>query len=260
MSISILTLYSGSKGNSVLVSHRGVNILFDAGRSAKALCASLSACGLLPSDISAVFVTHEHIDHISALDVMSKKCRIPIHMTEISANNISGKDAMLSCVVPHSPLFSAEVGGMRIESFSTYHDSAMSVGYTVSFSGEEKGIKFGLMTDTGHYTGEIFDILSECTHLVLEANHDIDMLRRGPYPRSVQDRILSDTGHLSNEQCAELAATLSEEKAEGIVLAHLSENNNTPELAYSAVKGALDFIGSKVTLSVAGACTPTVLL
>lgn len=249
MDIKINTLFSGSSGNSVLVSSGKTNILFDAGRSARAVCSVLGGLGMGLEDISAVFVTHEHIDHISSLDVISKKYHIPIHMTEESAKNIVGRENMLSCVVAHPADFSVTVGDIYVESFRTYHDSAMSVGYTASFA--DKSERFGLMTDTGHYTAEIVDILSDCTHLVLEANHDRDMVKESFYPYHVKQRILSDRGHLSNEQCGELAAILSEGKAERILLSHLSENNNTPALAMETVGRALSLAGSCVSFDYA---------
>lgn len=237
MDIKIATLYSGSSGNSVLISADGDCILIDGGRSCRALSCAASTLGVDVADVSAVYVTHEHTDHISALDVFCKKYHTPVHMAEDSASAIVGHEHLLAATVKHTPIFTDRVGKMTVKSFRTHHDSAMSVGYTVEFDGED--VKFGLLTDTGHVTQDMIDALADCTHLVLEANHDIPMLYAGFYPYHIKERIRSARGHLSNEQCGQLAATLAAGGAEEILLAHISENNNTPELALDAVGKAL---------------------
>lgn len=241
MDIKIATLYSGSSGNSVLVGADGDYILIDAGKSCRALTTALSELDVSAADVSAVFVTHEHIDHIAALEVVCKKYHIPVHMAEQSASAIVGRENLASSIVPHTPIFSHRVGKMTVRSFKTHHDSAMSVGYTVEFDGQD--VKFGLLTDTGHVTPDMTEALCDCTHLVLEANHDIPMLYAGFYPYHIKERIRSARGHLSNEQCGELAATLAEGHADSILLAHISENNNTPELALRAVGRSLSEAG-----------------
>lgn len=258
MDIKIATLYSGSSGNSVLVGADGDYILIDAGRSAKALTAAVSELGVSMDRVGAVFVTHEHVDHIAALDVLSKKHSIPVHITEDSASAVIGKEAMLAHAVTHTPLFSVRVGKMTVSSFRTSHDSAMSVGYTVDFDGED--VRLGLVTDTGHVTETMMDALSGATHIVLEANHDVGMLRTSPYPFNVRERIASARGHLSNEQSACAAVRLTELGAESILLSHLSENCNTPELALSAVSRALDGQGLSPKLAVAARYSITRLI
>lgn len=237
MDITIATLYSGSSGNSVLVRADGDCILIDAGRSAKALLTALAELDVSPDSIGGIFVTHEHVDHISALEVLSKKHHIPIHITEDSASAIVGKEAMLSNSVLHPPLFSVRIEKMTVKSFRTSHDSAMSVGFTVDFDGSD--LKFGLMTDTGTASDDMLEALTGATHIVLEANHDVDMLRSSPYPFTVRERIASARGHLSNVQSAEAAVRLASRGAQSIMLSHLSENCNTPELALGTVSDAL---------------------
>lgn len=249
MDITIATLYSGSSGNSVLVSANGDCILIDAGRSAKALLTALAELDISPDSIGGIFVTHEHIDHISALDVLSKKHHIPIHITEDSASAVIGKEAMLSNSVLHPPLFSVSIGKMTVKSFRTSHDSAMSVGFTVDFDGSD--VKFGLMTDTGTVSNDMLEALSGASHIVLEANHDIAMLNASPYPFTVRERIASARGHLSNVQSAEAAVRLASCGAESIMLSHLSENCNTPELALGTVSEALRKNGLSSRLKVA---------
>ncbi len=249
MDIRIATLFSGSSGNSVLVGADGDYVLIDGGKSCRAISNSLSELGIGLDRISAVLVTHEHVDHISALEVVTKRYHIPVHMAEESAAAVVGRDHLSDAIVPHAPLFSVEVGKMKIESFRTHHDSAMSVGYKVTFRGED--VRFGLLTDTGHVSEDMAAALSDCTHLVLESNHDPDMLRAGFYPYHVKERIRSANGHLSNFQCGELAARLASGSAASILLAHLSENNNTPELALTANKRALAEAGATPYLAVA---------
>lgn len=258
MDIKIATLYSGSSGNSVLVGADGDYILIDAGRSAKALTTAVAELGVSMDKIHAVFVTHEHCDHISALEVLSKKHHIPVHITEDSASAVVSKDAMLAHAVTHPPLFSVRIGKMTVSSFRTSHDSAMSVGYTVDFDGED--VKFGLMTDTGHVTESMTDALSGATHVVLEANHDVGMLHTSPYPFTVRERIASVRGHLSNEQSADAAVRLVELGAESILLSHLSENCNTPDLARTAVIRALSEHGFSPCLDVAARYSTTRLI
>lgn len=249
MDIKIATLFSGSSGNSVIVGADGDYVLIDGGRSCRAISNALTELGIGLDAVSAVFVTHEHVDHIAALEVVTKKYHIPVHMAEESAAAVVGRDHLSDAIVPHAPLFSVDVGKMRIESFRTHHDSAMSLGYRVTFEGED--VRFGLLTDTGHVTEDMVSALADCTHLVLESNHDPDMLLRGFYPYHVKERIRSARGHLSNSQCGELAARLASGTAESILLAHLSENNNTPDLALAANRRALSEAGASPSLAVA---------
>ncbi len=258
MDIKIATLYSGSSGNSVLVSYGGDSILIDAGRSAKAVTAAVSELGISPKSLSAVFVTHEHTDHIAALDVLSKRLALPIHISEDSLSAIVGKEHLRASAVSHTPIFSINIGKMTVSSFRTSHDSAMSVGYTVDFDGSD--VRLGLMTDTGRVTESMLDALAGSTHVILEANHDPQMLASSFYPYSVRERIASVHGHLSNSQSAEAALALAERGAEHFLLAHLSENANSPELAEWTVSRALAKAGASAALSVASRYSITRLI
>ncbi len=258
MDIKIATLYSGSSGNSVLVSADGDCILIDAGRSAKALTTAAAEFGVSMADVRAVFVTHEHIDHISALNVLAKKHRIPIHITEDSASAVTGNETMLASSVLHTPIYSVKIGKMTVKSFPTSHDSAMSVGFTVDFDGSD--VKFGLITDTGIVSDAMLAALSGSTHIVLEANHDVEMLKASPYPFTVRERIASARGHLSNAQSGDAAVYLAAHGARSIMLSHLSENSNTPGLALSAVSEALEQNGLSPRLSVASRYSITRIL
>lgn len=239
--IEITTLFSGSGGNCTLIKSRNTAVLIDAGRNCKAVCTALDELNMSLSDISAVFVTHEHSDHISALDVMMKKHRMPIHITALSAPELCKKPAAASCAVVHSGLYyDTEIGDLCVRSFPLPHDSAAHVGYIITDAAKDK---VGVATDIGHITDEAIENLAGCRMAVIEANHDVEMLKNGDYPYYLKQRILSPRGHLSNEKSAELCLTLAEHGAENIILAHISRENNTPKAAYSAVRQKLDASG-----------------
>ncbi len=253
--LRVSTLFSGSSGNCTLLRTDNTAILVDCGKNCKAVCEALKAEGMELSDIDAVFVTHEHRDHISALDVMMRKRPIPIHVTTPSAPELCrGRSAKENAVVHPGVIFEEKVGDITVSSFPLPHDSAAHVGYTVV---SDDGDRAGVATDIGFVTVEAFERLRGCRQLVLEANHDISMLKSGPYPYYLKQRILSRRGHLSNEECATLCRGLSEVGAESIILAHLSAENNTPELALSAANALLDEVNLKTTVKVAKRCGVT---
>ena len=244
----IVALYSGSGGNSVFVRVGDTRLLVDAGKSARALCSALNEIGENIKDVDAIFVTHEHTDHVSALEVVAKKHNIPIHITDASAKrfDIYPTSAIHASLVRHEPIFSEQVGEITVRSFVTPHDSNMSVGYRMEF--EEDGARhaIGLATDIGYASDEIRENLFGCEAVVLEANHDVDMLMNGPYPRELKMRVASRRGHLSNAESASLAAFLCEGGARAFMLAHLSRENNEPVLALDEVKSALGGYGATV--------------
>lgn len=248
---SITSLYSGSKGNSVLIETNEATILIDAGKSARALCLALNGIGKSIDDVDAIFITHEHTDHISALEVLLKKHPIPVHIVEASAEKLTCRCALIneSLVRKHSPIFSTQVGNMLVNSFPTPHDSIFSVGYRIEICDDEGKVCIGYATDIGYVTEEIRAGLLGCESVVLESNHDEEMLMRGPYPYDLKLRIRSNRGHLSNLACAEFAAELTQNGTENILLAHLSEENNDPALAFDEVWSAVG--NDKINLKVA---------
>ncbi len=248
--ITVETLFSGSSGNCTLVRTENTAVLVDAGKNCKAVCASLDALGMSLSDISAVFVTHEHRDHISALDVMMRRHWVPIHVTSLSAPELCrGRSAAVAARVHQGLLYEEQIGDLTVRSFPLPHDSAGHVGYVfVSADGDTAGVA----TDMGYATMDAYNNLRRCRTVVLEANHDLEMLRLGPYPFPLKQRILSRFGHLSNVDCAGLCCGLADSDTERIILAHLSHENNTPLAAYQTVRAALDQNGhSDTALSVA---------
>jgi phosphoribosyl 1,2-cyclic phosphodiesterase len=257
----ICCLYSGSKGNSTFISAGGASILIDAGRSAKALCTALDSIGVGIDSIDAIFITHEHNDHISALRTLSHKHQIPIHMLLRSAQVFNGlyDEKLCSCLVLHDGNgFEVDVKGLHVKAFPTPHDSMGAVGYRVSFECEGETVAVACSTDTGYVTEDMCENLSGCHAVVIESNHDLQMLAEGPYPYELKRRIRSKHGHLSNVDCAALAARLYESGTRHFMLAHLSEENNQPVLAYNEVFSAI--ADDNVDLKVARQDTPVWLL
>ncbi len=237
----VCALYSGSGGNSLFIDAAGVKILIDAGKNARALCRALSRIGSDISEITAIFITHEHTDHVSALEIISKRHEIPIHILDRSAERFDrDPDAYVhKNLVRHGGTFSVELDGVRVSCFKTPHDSRGSVGYRVDIcrGGEERSI--GVATDIGYVTRGICSALEGCETVVLESNHDEEMLMEGRYPYELKTRILSNKGHLSNKASARFGAHLAEKGTKAFLLAHLSEENNRPEVAYDEFVSAI---------------------
>lgn len=235
------TLYSGSSGNCIYVKTPDGEFLFDAGVSARAVEKGLNAIQSSLSHIQAIFVTHEHSDHTKGLEVISKKHHIPTHMITASARaSIRNPEAsLLNDLYLHPTAFTVRFGDTTIRSFPTPHDSAASVGYTVEYKQKGSKEKFGLATDIGHITDTITSALAGSDSVIIEANHDVNMLFSGPYPYHLKLRIRSEKGHLSNEDCAAFAKFLAKSGTKHFVLAHLSKENNFAPIAESTVRTAL---------------------
>ncbi len=240
--MKITVFASGSSGNCLLLSGGGANLLIDAGISTRRLCAQLARCCLSLQDIDGVLITHEHSDHISGLKVLLDHSVCPVIAPRTVAARLGGMlpriDGRLRVVPVGEPF---PIGALTLRAFSTPHDTDQSVGYRV-----EGGASFAIATDMGCVTEEIRDGLRGCDAVLIEANHDEEMLRLGPYPVYLKRRILSDRGHLSNENCAALARELAEGGTGTIILGHLSRQNNTPAAALGAVSAALEGTGARL--------------
>lgn len=255
-SYKICSLYSGSKGNSTYIEIGGKRLLIDAGKSAKALCKALGDIGVCPDSLDAIFITHEHNDHISALQTFSHKHSVPIHIMLDSARRFDGlcDERLCNCLFIHDrPDFSLELDGVKVSAFPTPHDSHASVGYRIEYD----GISLAYATDVGYVTDTVRDSLLGCESVVLESNHDVEMLLFGPYPYELKERIASRYGHLSNRECAALASLLCTSGTKNILLAHLSEENNTPDVAYNETLAA---VGAEINLRVASQYSPVWLV
>lgn len=230
------SLYSGSSGNAYLIKSGSTAILVDAGKSCAALCRALRAVGTEPEEISAVLITHEHTDHVSALRVFHKKYGIPMIGTAPVLGAVCENDGMCDCARALRPGKEFALGDVAVSSHATSHDSAASVCYRFRTA---DGDSLVIATDMGEVTPECTEFLSGATFAVIEANHDPGMLRTGPYSPGLKSRIASRFGHLSNGQCAELAVRLAESGTAGFLLAHLSRENNTPAVAVGTVSSTL---------------------
>ena len=254
----ICNLYSGSKGNATLISIGGKNILIDAGKSAKALCCALNSIGVTPESIDAIFITHEHTDHVSALQTFSHKYDTPIHILLSSARKkFYGlrDEVFFSKMIYHEKnSFSVDLDGVKVTSFPTPHDSCGSVGYKITYFGDGGEINIGLATDIGYITEDIRENLIGCESVVIECNHDKEMLMMGPYPYELKMRIASNHGHLSNSDCAAFCSELAASGTKNIMLAHLSEENNLPDFAYNECAAAV--ADESVKICVASPITP----
>ena len=200
--MEVCTLASGSSGNSLLICCGSTYVLLDAGISARRITSALKALGADPTRLSAVLVTHEHTDHVSGLATLTKQLGVPVYATAPTLDRLERKVpalAQLGRALEAGTGF--QLGELWVESFSTPHDAAGSVGYAVTGG----GARMALATDLGHLTPQVWDAARGADLLVCETNHDEDWVRSGPYPYALKQRILGDFGHLSNEAGAELA-------------------------------------------------------
>lgn len=236
------TLCSSSSGNSSYIGTGNGGILIDAGTNAKQLTLALESISVNPETIHGIFITHEHTDHIGALRVFASRYHIPVYATKgtLGAMEKGGhlKGDFLAEIISAEGV---EVNGMLVKSFRTSHDSAESCGYTVMLPDETK---ISVCTDTGIITQDIIDKVTGSDLILLESNHDKEMLNNGPYPYYLRQRILSDYGHLSNEACAEAACHFVNTGTTRLILGHLSRDNNTASTALSETSLALGRMGA----------------
>lgn len=236
----LCTLASGSSGNCLLMTDGTTHILVDAGISARRITKALKALDIEPGDISGILVTHEHTDHIAGIATLTKQLSLPVYASHAAGRQLQYRIAFLEdCLHTFTPGSAFEVGGLGVESFATSHDTEQSVGYAVT-CGRRKA---AVTTDLGEVTDAVRAGIRGAHLLVCEANHDVEMVRSGPYPYFLKERILGPRGHLCNEDGAVLARRAVEEGAHTVVLAHLSAENNTPQRAHHAVKTHLEATG-----------------
>ncbi|MGL5616307.1 MAG: MBL fold metallo-hydrolase [Sarcina sp.] len=233
------SLYSGSSGNSILVGSEESRVLIDAGLSGKKILEALDLIEENPKLIKGIFITHEHIDHIKGAGIISRKFDIPIYANELTweamEKNLGKINPKNIKIMEKRSL--VNIDDLEIQAFNTPHDSISSMGYTVKADGKSASI----VTDIGTFTEEIRQNIVDSEIILIEANHDVEMLKFGPYPYDLKRRVLSERGHLCNEDCGNAIVQIMEDnKFKNIILGHLSNTNNVPELAHKAVSNILE--------------------
>ena len=232
--MEVCVLASGSSGNSILVRSGETSVLVDVGVSALQIKKRLECFGRSPTDVDAIFLTHEHSDHIGGVARLARRHGIPVWMTPGTWSAAPDRD------IPEPHLFNChenfEIGGLLVEPMPVPHDAREPCQFVVS----DGTRRLGILTDSGHVTRHIVTTLSSCDALVVECNHDLDMLMRGPYPAAVKQRVAGELGHLNNEQAADLVAQIDAGRLQHLVAVHISDTNNTRELAVDSLAAALD--------------------
>ncbi len=248
----VFSLASGSSGNCLLAVAGQTRLLVDVGLSLRRLVAALSDCDISPQDLTAILITHEHSDHVLGLLPLVTRFGIPVYATHGTICALVGKYPDLSekvCPFPSGSSFC--VGEVDVETFATPHDSADSVGYMLHLG----AVRAAIATDLGYMPDDVLRRIAGSEYILLESNHDIDMLQSGAYPPFLKKRILGTRGHLSNADSSRAAAFCARSGTRHILLGHLSRDNNRPEIALEAARTALQDegvrIGDDLTLEVA---------
>ncbi len=252
--IKFCSLFSGSSGNALFIGTERTKLLIDAGLSGKRILEALCSIGENPAELSAILISHEHVDHVRGAGIISRKQDIPIYANEGTWNAM--EHGLGPVKLENRVCFSTgecfEIGDICVRPFSIPHDAAEPVGY--NFFAE--GRRITTATDVGHMNKVLLSYIEDNDLLLLESNHDVEMLKVGPYPWSLKKRIMGDQGHLSNEMAAKCIAYLAERGCRNFILGHLSHENNFPELAYQTTLNALTekriAVGEDVFLEVAG--------
>ncbi|MDR0843568.1 MAG: MBL fold metallo-hydrolase [Acidobacteriota bacterium] len=247
MGLCFNVLGSGSSGNATLVSDGDTHILVDAGLSGLQLGKRLRDCGVAPEKIAAIVISHNHGDHCGGVSQFVKKLDIPVYMAPAAFENFFRTDPVKSeddkrPYVPSakhraiSPGETFAVGGIAVTSFSVPHDATDPLGFVL----EKDGVKIGVALDLGFMSNLVIERLKGCAGLVLESNHDVRMLQAGPYPWELKQRVMSRSGHLSNDAVAKFLSCDFDGAAAHVVLAHLSRKNNMPEVALISAQTAIE--------------------
>ena len=252
MSLSIAPLYSSSSGNSTYIGSEKTGILIDAGLAGKYIFSALEQISVAPSSVRAILVTHEHADHIKGVGVVARKLDIPVYANAATWEAMSPKIGAIPekhrIVIGREDFF---IGDLLVTPIPLFHDAADPTGYSVCC----KDRKVCVITDTGKVSKAMIAQAAGAQVVLLESNHDVRMLKCGSYPYELKRRILSAHGHLSNDDCASCAVELARLGVKGILLGHLSKENNFEELAYSTVSEALTAAGIRPGRDVALALT-----
>ena len=243
MEIKFMSLSSGSCGNCYYLGTEKDGILIDAGVSLRRLKSVLQDNGLSLDSFSAVLVTHDHLDHIRHLGSYCKRISKPVYTTDTIHRALARHTFTAPTIGPCKRILEQdqwnEVAGMKVRYFVVPHDATQTVGYAIEIHGRH----FVIMTDVGRMTDEAVHFAKNAQTVVVESNYDMDMLMGGPYTHELKMRIVQGCGHLSNDECASAIRRFWHPELKNIFLCHLSENNNTPDLAYKAAMEALEAVG-----------------
>ena len=244
-------LASGSRGNGIYVSNGDTTVLIDAGLSGIEIQRRLESRDLSPEKIDAIVVTHEHSDHIGSVGILSRRFDLPVYISSGTLACSESKLGKIKKIIHFECGVPFEINSLKLHPFSTSHDANDPAGFTI----RHNDAKIGIATDLGVVTSMVRKHLKDCNLLILEANHDPEMLIQGPYPWPLKQRVKGRTGHLSNEESRDLVRELIHEKLTHVVLAHLSEENNTPELALKTVARAIQDTDIRLSCASQNACS-----
>lgn len=240
---SSFSLASGSSGNSIYVGSEQTSLLVDVGINCKGICLALDSRGVKPEELSGILITHEHSDHVKGLDVFAKRYRVPVYLNQKTWDRLRPRlkyaDLMDVRIIDSNSRF--VVGDIEVDSFRTPHDAVESMGFRLN-TGQHL---VSVFTDLGRTNEALIEAVAGSDLIYIEANYDPDMLKNGPYPWDLKQRISGENGHLSNIECAEAIIELLKRGTERFVLSHLSEHNNFPELAELTVNRLLLQAGAK---------------
>jgi len=242
--LAVCTLASGSKGNATYISDGQTSILIDAGLSGIELQRRLTARGLDPASLQAIIVSHEHSDHTRGVGILSRRYKLPVYMNRSTQSALTGL-GRLYAITPYECGKPFHIRSLCIHPFSVSHDAEDPAGFAVNCN----GTRMAIATDLGIATAMVKEHLKHCALLILEANHDPKMLETGPYPWPLKQRIQSRVGHLSNADSKNLLLELQHDKLQHVILAHLSEINNTPQKAFAEVSRALTRCSAELTVA-----------
>ena len=254
MSVRVCVLGSGSKGNCTLLATEKTRLLIDAGLSRKDTRERLAAIGEPADGLDAVVISHEHIDHINGLRMLALDGKLPIYISPATRDAVSW-DARIQSFEHFAASEKFTIGDIEVTPFSIPHDAVDPVAFTF----DTQGIRIGLVTDLGYVPEVVKQRVKGCHCLIFESNHDLEMLKVGPYPWPVKQRVMSRHGHLSNNAAAAFLAEDFDGTAQVLVLAHLSETNNHPEIARLSAEQAVAHRtrGERIKIHLASQTTPT---
>lgn len=250
--LEVCVLGSGSKGNAIYISDGITAVLLDAGLSARELEARLAVRNLAPQNLTAVLISHHHGDHVRGIGPMSRRYGLPVYTLPATLQNCSLGN--LKSVHYFDKGREFRINTFCVRAFDTPHDAEDSAGFVISAG----GLKIGVATDLGVITNVVREHLRGCHLLVLEANHDMDMLMQGPYPWHLKQRVKSRNGHLSNVDCGRFLSEIMHDALEHVIFAHLSETNNTPQKVCEVMRPL--FTNGKTRFTVAGQNRPTEII